>query len=86
METRTVSGTRGIAAVVGSIISILLVINGIYPLPFIENLVQHQNDIVEFLTAIFSAGVVLYTAASSPPPWLRSLFFWKRPLPPGPEA
>jgi hypothetical protein len=83
---RTVSGSNGIAAVVGSIITILVVLNGLHPglVPFLSDLQQNQDAIIEWVTGLVAAATVLYTAASSPPPWLRAIFFWKKPLPPGP--
>lgn len=82
---RTASGSNGIAAVVGSIITILTIIAGINPslVPFIGDLVSNQDNIIEWITGIVAALTVLYTAASSPPPWLRALFFWKKPHPEG---
>lgn len=79
----TVSGSKGIAAMVGSVISILMIVNVAHPLPFIDTLIANKDSVVSDLTAIVGAVVVLYTAASSPPTWLRSLFWWKKPLAPG---
>lgn len=81
---RTASGSYGIAAIVGSIISILMVVNGVHPLPFLDTIVNNKDTIIADLSAVVGAIVVLYTAASSPPTWLRQIFFWKKPLPPAP--